>query len=599
MKHIKKVWHKLLIPYRQKSIQYMISLSFTVVALTGMLLLGVALLTSFFSTGEIMMKQNNRRVVEQVNLNLDVYLRNMRRVSDSIYYRVIKRNDLSYNSIDDEMNLLYDANKDLLISIVLLSENGKLISCAPLAKLKKDVVPTQQQWFQNAFDKIENMHFSTPHVQNLFDDPDYRYRWVVSLSRAVELTQNGEVHPGVLLVDMNFWGIEQLFRDVNLGKSGYIYLINNEGDIIYHPRQQLIYSKLLKENNINMAEYDDGDFVETFHGEKQVVTVKSVGYTGWKIVGVMPMKDITANYSHIQLLSLFIIMLLIILTIFINQQVSSKIAEPIKNLQRSVERLEEGNLNADIAVGGSYEIQHLGITIRSMATQMRKLMDDIVLEQEAKRRSELDALQSQINPHFLYNALDSIVWMVENQRTAEANKMVTSLARLFRISLSKGKNIICIADELEHAKNYLTIQMVRYQNKFSVKFDTDPRALNLSTVKLIVQPLLENAIYHGMELMEGEGEIMVKTYLNNNDLYIDVADNGDGISPEVCRLLLMGTEKIRSKGSGIGLKNVHERIQIAFGLQYGLEILSQLGYGTTVRIHLPCIEYNTKQNKED
>ena len=171
--------------------------------------------------------------------------------------------------------------------------------------------------------------------------------------------------------------------------------------------------------------------------------------------------------------------------------------------------------------------------------------------------------------------------------------MVTALARLFRISLSKGKTVIPVNDELEHARNYLTIQKMRYKNKFAVSIDAAPETLRLETIKLIVQPLLENAIYHGMEFMDGDGEIRVRSYVGEDgDLYIDVEDNGSGIPEEVCWTLLTDETRVRSKGSGIGLRNVNQRIQLRYGEGYGLTILSEPDVGTTVRIHLPRHSYD-------
>ncbi|MEM1483240.1 histidine kinase [Oscillospiraceae bacterium PP1C4] len=596
---IKQHLRRLTKDFQKKNIQYMISISFTIVAMVGMVFLGLSLYLRFAISTEAMVKEDNKRVIDQVNMNLDVYLRNMMRISDAMYFRVIKNADLAYDSINQEMNLLYETNRDLLISIVVVDEDGALVDASPLSKLKKNVHPNGQDWFIRAMGKIENLHFSAPHVQNLFEDPDYRYRWVVSLSRAVELTQGGSIKHGVLLVDMNFSGIEQLFKNVSLGGSGYVYLMDSEGEIIYHPRQQLLYSNLLEENNLNAVHYDDGSHIETYHSEERVITVKTVGYTGWKIVGVTPMAEITADYYHIRAFAVFIIFFTMFLMVFANLFVSSRIANPIKMLENSVKELEKGDLDVNIAIGGSYEIQHLGKTIRSMVAQMRKLMDDIMSEQESKRKSELDALQSQINPHFLYNTLDSIVWMIENERYPEAISMVTALARLFRISLSKGKNIIPVSDELEHARNYLTIQKMRYKNKFSVVINADPQTLRLSTIKLIVQPLLENAIYHGMEFMDGDGEITISTSLQEGDLYIDVTDNGNGIPKEVCDALLIEEIRVRSKGSGIGLRNIHERIQLCYGSQYGLTIFSEPDEGTTVRIHLPRIEFDEVPSKEE
>jgi two-component system sensor histidine kinase YesM len=234
-----------------------------------------------------------------------------------------------------------------------------------------------------------------------------------------------------------------------------------------------------------------------------------------------------------------------------------------------------------------------------MVNQMHILMDDIVEEQESKRKSELNALQAQINPHFLYNTLDSIVWMIENENYEGAIIMVTALARLFRISLSKGKNIITVRDEIEHARNYLTIQNIRYKNKFTYDIEVDEKTLNFASIKLIIQPLIENAIYHGMEFMGGDGEILVKTYIKDDDLYIDVIDNGLGMLQEVADTLLTSESKPEKKSSGIGLKNVHERIQIYFGKDYGLKIYSEPDEGTTISIHMPCVDFYEMRKKEE
>ena len=590
---------KLIKRCRDTSIQHIISVSFTVISVIGMVIVGGALYFRFISSTEFMVSENNRAMLEQVNLNLDNYLRNMMKVSDTTYYSVIKKKDLATENINKEMDLLYETNKDSLISICLFSELGEVISASPVGQLKSSVNPRDSEWFAKALVRKENLHFSTPHVQNLFVDPSYRYKWVVSLSRAVELTNNKRITSGVLLVDINFSGIEQICKSVNVGKSGYVYLVDREGEIIYHPRQQLIYSNLIEENNKEQAVFEDGNHIETFQDEKRLVTVKTVGYTGWKIVGITPMSDITSDYQQMSLFAVFIMFFSVFILVFLNMFVSSRIANPIKALENSVKKLESGVKDVDISISGSYEIQHLGKAIRSMVNQMHTLMDNIMIEQESKRKSELDALQAQINPHFLYNTLDSIIWMIENENYDGAIIMVTALARLFRISLSKGKNIITVRDEIEHARNYLTIQNIRYKNKFTYDIEVDERTLNLASIKLIIQPLIENAIYHGMEFMGGDGEILVKTYIKEDDLYIDVIDNGLGMLQEVADTLLTNETKIEKKSSGIGLKNVHERIQIYFGKDYGLKVYSEPDEGTTISIHMPCVDFYDMKKKEE
>ena len=584
--------------YHHASIQLILSIAFTAVAVIGMLFLGMALLLRFSSSANEMAAESSQRVLAQVNWNLDSYLRNMMRVSDTVYYRVIKSADLEQSDtaqeLRDALKLLYAKDRDVLVSLAVFDESGELISATPLTELKNSVTPSREGWFTAAMERIENLHFSTPHVQHLFEDPDARYHWVVSLSRHVELTRGGVIQSGVLLVDMNFSGIEQICKDVSFfDGQGYLYLIDGNGEIIYHPRQQLLYAGLQEENNLTAAGYSDGTHTEIFQSQRRQVTVKTVGYTGWKLVGVVPAETLRDNYSQLLLFALFIVSFSIFLLVFVNLRLSEWITAPMKKLDHAVRELEKGVESVDFNVDGPYEVEHLSHSVQSMISTMRHLMEDVLRQEEEKRRSELDVLQSQINPHFLYNTLDSVVWMTENGRTQEAVVMLTALARFFRISLSKGSNIIPIGDEIEHARNYLTIQKMRYKNKFSADISVEPGVEKLYTIKLIIQPILENAIYHGMEYADGDGEIHIRAFREEETVVIEVEDNGPGMSEEIVEQLLKPTRDVsvpKAKGSGIGFRNVHQRIQLTFGNAYGLTIRSELDNGTVVRICLPVLE---------
>ena len=474
-----------------------------------------------------------------------------------------------------------------------------MIGSAPVGTMKKNTDITKQSWFLNAANQMENLHFSELHVQNIFETSSNRHYWVISLSRSVELASNGKISEGILLVDMNFSGIRQLFAKVNNSDMGYVYLINNDGRIIYHPRQNLIFSNMIQENNLVASQYEDGAYKESFQGEDRMVVVKTVGYMGWKIVGVTPMDDFYQDFNRTKVIAVVIIVLAILVMIFANRFLALRVVQPLKKLEDSLTGIGVDR-NPQIYIGGSQEIQHLGKTIGSMVEQLRKLTDDIVREQEEKRKSELDALQSQINPHFLYNTLDSIMWMIESEQYEDAIAMVHSLGRLLRISLSKGKNIITIGDELQHAKSYLDIQKYRYKNKFTSYFEVEEGIEKYKTIKLIIQPLIENAIYYGMEYMDGDGEIHIRAYSKEEDLFIEVEDNGLGMPQEQVEHLLTDHTRIRSKGSGIGIRNVHQRIQLYFGEKYGLEITSEPDEGTMVRIHLPKTEESIiEKSKEE
>lgn len=583
---------------QKRSIQLIITISFTTIATIAMVFMGIVLYAQFAQNTKENAIESNKQLLDQAAWNLNTYLRNMMTVSDTMYYSVIKNRDLTYEPLDKEMTLLYEANKDNLISIACVTEDGAVMAAAPVATRKKGIDIKTQDWFIQANEKIENLHFSTPHVQNLFDSSNYRYFWVVSLSRSVELTNIGRIRRGVLLVDMNFSGIEQLLSKANEKGYGYIYLMDRNGEIIYHPQQQAIYSNLVQENSKTAASYEDGNYTETFEGKERVIIVKTVGYTGWKLVSVTPVQEFSVNLNQVRLFTIMIATISIMLILFGNTFISSRVTDPIRKLEKSIKYLEEGNLDTDIYIGGTHEIRHLGKTITSMVRQMRKLMDDMVTEQQEKRKSALDALQSQINPHFLYNTLDSVVWMIESERYYEAISMVTALAKLFRISLSKGKNIISIKDEIAHAKYYLDIQKVRYKNKFDMRIEVDPAIEEYCTIKLIVQPLLENAIYYGVEHMDGEGEILLRGYEKEDNIYIEVTDNGMGIPKENIPYLLKDDTRVRKNGSGIGLRNIDQRIKLYFKGDYGLSIESELDEGTTVRIHLPKLLYSDAYPKE-
>ncbi len=583
------------------SIRYTIFIYFTVSALVMFLLIGVSVYGRLTGQLSATIRKENQAVIDQVNLSVDAYLRTIMKLSDSLYYGVVKNVDLltQAEKISSEITLLYDNNKDSVSNIALLSGEGELLAAVPAARLKNDMDVTREKWFADTLEHPENLHFSMPHVQYIFDNSENQYRWVITLSRAVEITEGTSTAQGVLLIDMTYASLQYMLDNIPLGEEGYLYLTGSGGELIYHPRMQLIDAGLEEENIDAVRDYRDGNYQEIWQGRERNIFVKTVGYTGWKIIGVVPEQGFTLNEVKTRLFLVFVVAFFIFLLAVINAYISSKITAPIQELEKSVNALEEGELDTQVYTGGSYEIQHLGRSIGDMAKRIQTLMQDIVTEHESKRKSEFDTLQSQINPHFLYNTLDIIVWMIENEQKQEAVKVVTALARFFRISLSKGKSIIPVRDELEHVRNYLTIQQKRFKNKFSYRIEAEDSVLSLASLKLMLQPLVENAIYHGMEFMDGDGEILVKAEKKEEDLCFTIADNGLGMTSQQARGLLTGeTRSTSGKGSGIGVKNVNERIRLYFGENYGLDIFSEPDEGTTIQIRLPAVSYEELMERE-
>lgn len=587
------------INYKPGNIQTTIMIAFSIISALIILSMGIMMYWRFSDISEENIIENNQKLMDQTAESVENYLINMRQISDAAYYYVIKENDVSGNidEIHKGMNLLYEANKDKLRSIAVYNKYGSLMAAEPVATQKEEPDVTKQEWFIQAMNRMENVHFSTPHVQNLFDDGTYRYYWVLSASRVVELTNGTESQTGVLLVDMDYSGISRMMEQINASGNGqYYYLCDGNGNIIYHPHQVQLDNGMQSESSVKAAASDEKIYDEYMEGVHRKVIVNSISYTGWKLVGVMPYSIFTTRMADIKQFVLVVSLLMAMMLELINQVVSVRISSPIMKLNNSVNKYEEGK-EPHIYIGGSEEIRHLGKSIQESYKQNLSLMKRVVWEQNERRKSELDVLQSQINPHFLYNTLDSITWMIEGEKNEEAAFMITQLAKLFRISLSKGHTIISIRDELQHAQSYMNIQKIRYKNKFEVVFDIDPEILDHCVVKLVLQPILENAINYGIREMDGCGIINVCGKKADDRIILSVSDNGMGIPDDEIGFLLKDTNRIRKRGSGVGLVNVNNRIKILFGGQYGLYIESELDEGTTVYINIPAIEY-TEENRK-
>ena len=594
-------------PFR--SFHNMILLSFMLLSAIIILFLSSVLYLQFSSRLKRERETQAEQLLKQGANQLEEYLVSMRRISDAMYYNVIKVPDLNMSELNEEMNLLYEAHKDNLVSVAIFSSQGKLISAVPISAEKKNRKVVEQDFFSTAVQQVENLHFSLPHVQNLFDDPSFRTHWVISLSRVVDLNRDGVSNNAVLLVDMNYDTIERMMEKLNGDDdSRYFYLCDKKGKLIYHPRMREILRKSFQENTEDVAEWEDGLHYIKKDGRKETVILDTIGYTGWKMVSVLEEKNPVFSPGGTLYYVFMLISLTLLISLFFNQLLSLRLSYPIRKLNEDLENMgDRERFIEEISNYGSTEIIHLGQTLVQSFRKIDELTEEKIQQQEEKRQTEMDALQSQINPHFLYNTLESVVWMIESGKKEDAVFMVTQLASFFRISLSGGKNIIPLSQEIQHAKNYMNIQKIRFKNKFAVHFDVQEEVLDCLTVKLILQPILENAIYHGMEGMDGDGEIDVRgKIIQENSLpviLLSVEDNGFGMPVEKAESFLDNEVEPSSfsdrkkRGSGVGLINVHKRIQLRFGSRYGLKIISAPDEGTTVQLRLPPIEYSEETQK--
>ncbi|MBR8660752.1 sensor histidine kinase [Brevibacillus sp. NL20B1] len=573
---------------KMKSIQFIITASFTLVTVAVMLFVGVMLYSKFSETAEQNAFLHTQQMIDQVSFNLNSYLDSMKEIFELAAEKIRRSENVPDDKLTERLGTILETREDL-VSVAVFSREGELIAAYPQAAMRKNTRLQEQSWFQAALKDPGHISFSLPHIQNLFQG---EYKWVVSMSRGISVSQNGEREDAILLVDVNFKTIDDLCQRVELGKKGYVYIIDLAGNIVYHPQQQLIYVGLKNENRAIALKNSYGSYVDESDGERRLVTIKTLDDIGWKIVGVSYMDEIATTKKEISGFIFWLLVVVIAVVVFVLTYISAAISRPIRNLERSMQQVEKGDFTVNLAVRGSHEVEQLSRRFNHMVIRIRQLMDQIIREQEAKRKSELEVLQAQINPHFLYNTLNSVVRMVGIGKNEDVITTITALSKLFRISLSKGKNIITVQEELEHVRNYLVIQKMRYKNKFTYEITAQDEVLPCKTLKLLLQPIVENAIYHGIEPLADQGKITVSAERSDGDILFRVRDNGLGIPPHV--LEQIGSGQIKSKdGSGVGIKNVHERIRLFFGEAYGLSIESDEETGTTVTIRIPMITEET------
>ena len=408
------------------------------------------------------------------------------------------------------------------------------------------------------------------------------YPWVVTMT--APLSPEGEA--AWVSLDLSFSSISSYISNVGIGQRGYCFLMDRDGTIVYHPQQRLLYAGLKSEDTSRLAALADGDYAD----DTAIHALDSVAGGAWRVVGVSYVDELVdQNVREMLRLSAVMAGVILLAALLTSWLLSRLLGRPLRGLAAAMERFES---DADHftyhPVGGTREVRELSASFGHMVLRIQRLMTTVREEEVALRKTELKALQAQINPHFLYNTLDSIAWMCEQGRSADAVNMVHALARLFRISISKGHELIPISRELEHAESYLQIQKYRYKNRFTYEFLVDESCLGCYCNKITLQPILENAINHGLELMvDDEGHITVEVCRDGEDILFRVTDNGVGMSRKQVDAIL---SRAPGEQAGIGIRNVDDRLKIYFGSKYGLRITSEPDVGTCVEIRMPRVK---------
>lgn len=467
-------------------------------------------------------------------------------------------------------------------AIMVYDLEGRLLSYGappgePTPVLKEDL--SRNLSFDGAlFASAAEYAVTTPHVQNLFAET---YPWVVTIARRETLAVfGGEVY---VAMDFSFSSIASYVDNVGIGQHGYCYIADAQGNIVYHPQQQMIFAGIKQEDTASVAGCEDG----VYSDDDVIRAVMSLPDSTWRVVGVSYTDDLVSSAAKTtRLVFLMAAAVCIVMAIAISVLFSRVVTRPVRSLAEAMRSFEENpeNFRYQPEKRNIYELQMLSGSFSHMVRMVQQLMERVRREEITLRKTELKALQAQINPHFLYNTLDSIQWMCERDKSRDAVEMVGALARLFRISISRGKELIPVREELRHAQSYLVIQTRRYQDQFDYEFRVDESIADCLCNKITIQPLVENAIYHGLDRMVDKGHIVITAASDGGDVVLSVSDNGVGMTAEQSESIL---KKDRTDSSGIGIKNVNDRVKIYFGESYGVTIDSEPDVGTTIFVRFP------------
>ncbi len=481
---------------------------------------------------------------------------------------------------DVNLNHMADIRSDVTAITSYDPETGELTGAWTGHKVFKKDALANLSFNKEEMPELGEIVISRPHVESLLLN---EYPWVVSISTRIRQADGTEQ---IVVLDSRFSQIASYVDTVGVGSHGYCFIMDQDGTIIYHPQQQLIFAGLKEENTQNMTAHSDGSYEEN----SLIYTIRTRKGSSWRIVAVSFVDELIEGRLKDCLILLAGLLLIVLAATIVSSVVLSRyISRPIHSLNKAMGEFEANAEGFSYEpVYGSLEVTSLSNAFGHLVIRIQELMNQVRNEEIVLRKTELRALQAQINPHFLYNTLDSIAWMCEEGRTKDAVEMVNALARLFRISISKGHELIPVEKEVEHAKSYLQIQKFRYKNQFQYSFAVQESCLHYYCNKITLQPIIENAIYHGLNRMIDEGFIEIKIFEDGGDVVFTVEDNGVGMTKEQCESILH--KEVKGQTGGIGIKNVNDRVKIYFGEQYGMKIESELDEGTKVSIRMPKLE---------
>lgn len=569
-------------PWRLWGIRTQILAFYLVASLLIVGAMGVAL---FFSTTGIIQQEAAKTTgmaIDKSGRQLEMYIEQLKGLSEQLaenpqVYRYFGRSstgeyvpDTERADIEALVKAFLKSNREIA-SIILIGADERIITNEVNLDMQFTGNIRDQAWYQAALDSTMPV-LTSARMQEFSMDKD---NWVISLGR--ELKDEKGQHLGVLRIDLKYDVIESILRDLNLGQKGYPFILNQNQQVVYHPNSEFFSQEEKRQELIRALEMQ-GDELSR---EQRLTHRYELANTDWLLVGVASLDGVKRMQQDIVMVLWVLGSVMLLVALGSSSIFANSVSRPIRELEKAMDKVEQGLLDTEVSARGSAEIASLSNHFRSMMNRIRDLMDEIRGKEQSLRASELKTLYSQINPHFLYNTLDTIVWLAEFGNMERVVSVTKAMARFFRLSLRGGSEMTTVRDEMDHVRQYLFIQKERYQDKLSYEIVAEERLLDVSIPKILLQPLVENAIYHGIRQLPGTGLIQITATKRENSLLLTVKDNGVGFDSTETTAQCANTRL-----GGVGLKNVEERIRLYYGEGYGLMIQNTPGEGVTVTLRL-------------
>lgn len=591
------------------SIRNRLLISFIALLLLPVLTLGVVGPVLFSRTIETHIVDHTLRMVTQVNKNLEDLIINLEKLSDLLAETpAIQQFFTQTNSAisggasaafkNQEAITLMDAclktHKEIA-GILLLSNDDRVLT-NHYARITRDPL-TLEFWYVRALESGKPFAIvSRPIGRNIRSLLGFGSDDVVSLVKPVRDPMNLKQILGVILIDLRLESIQDILADSSLIRDGYLYISDQNGELVFAPVNRTIYR--IAPRHITGTE---GRTLKRYKDEVFQILYKQSSYTGWITAGVFSIQNALREVSFINLYAIIVGSITVLLAILLSIVFASSIAHPVEKLRSLMKKAETGDFSIRFTDVRKDEIGQLGHSFNTMIEKISNLIDQVYKEQQRKREIELRVLQEQIKPHFLYNTLDTIQWMAQENNAKDIVKMISALTQLFRLGLSNGQDMIPLREECKHMESYLFIQKVRYEDKFDYHILIPPEIEQLRVLRVILQPLVENSLYHGIKERRGKGHINVSAHIDGRDLIFMIEDDGVGIAPDRLAKLQEelhaasslddhnNHEKEKGGKMGFGARNVHARIYLAFGAPYGITYYSTPGAGTKVVLRHPIV----------